>query len=429
MKYLQNTLLAVGIAFCAQNVAATPYCENVEQKDALPSKYQKRAPFLSDAASGWIIGADQLKTDYVSDAEVRGLWARIAARFEEAGTQLVVLAPPPRPLFTPEETLNKLGVSQIIDPTQLQRLFSKYIADLNAAGIVAPDLSRHATTSNASGFYFQRDTHWTPFGAYLSAAQLAENLGLPTKPAPEFDLDFSEKGSLSSVVAAVCDSRPVAETTKRADYPSTGTLLGGASQKRVALVGTSFSDRHQRDSYQVADALSYVLDADVVNASHTGSGMNGAMLAFLADQSVDLGSFETVIWENPYTTPMTNADGLRAVLGELEKRQSKRARDVFTGLLDGDWQNIREPLDSSQSPAVELSLPGLTVGRIAVELIAGDKKYKVDLRKSERIPTPQRSDDWVFALDQLPHTKFDRLKVKILSGQSVEDATVRFLQR
>ncbi len=413
MKRVFHSIAVLALATC-QTAWAAPYCADLMAVDTLPKSYQKRGPFYFDTQSSWIVGADQLDQDFALGAEATFLLREIAKAFERAGTQLVVLSAPPRPLFAPAEVLAASGAPATYAPQDAAAAFGAYIAALNTAGIPAPDLSQFAEMERAGDFYFQRDTHWTPFGAYLSARQLAETLAVSMPSAPPFTGSLTEKGSLSAVVEKTCGTRPAPETVAAPIYTKTGALLGASDKGQVALVGTSFSDRYKRDAYQVADALSYVLDKDVVNVSLTGGGLTGAMVAFLSDSALDLSVFDYVVWETPYTAPLTNAAALRQVLGHLQEQASSTSSELATFDIGAKWENLRIGFDASEFATLSLTLPGVQVGQVSIELIskAGDKqRYK--LTKSARVPAKHRDDTWVLALTGLPEPNIERLKIKV----------------
>ena len=98
---IPRAALALAVTLCATCVQSSPFCAELADVSALPSKYQKKGPFYSDTASGWIIGRDQLTADYTLTEETRALLRRVAEGFAAKGAELLILSPPPRPLFAP----------------------------------------------------------------------------------------------------------------------------------------------------------------------------------------------------------------------------------------------------------------------------------------------------------------------------------------
>lgn len=432
-KMLTASALAASLALPSP-ILADAYCDTLSQVEQLPKKYQKRGPFYSDATSGWIVGADQLKSTFTVSDEARLLWQSIAAEFEAQGTELVVLAAPPRPLFVPDAALQAIGVPEGFDREAMARAFSDYIAALNDAGLVAPDLSILARDAAADDFYFRRDTHWTPQGAALSAAALnAAIAGIPPAApldGPSFSADYSEKGSLSTVVEKVCGSRPAAEVVPAPVFASAGdvdALLSEApAGPGVALVGTSFSDRYQRDAYQVSGAIAHALGAEVRNYSVSGGGLTAAMSGFLATGGLTEEHYQTVVWESPYTSPLTQTDGLRQILGELRVARGAKPVNRISHSIGDEWVSIGHAFSTSDHKILEINVPGHTSGTLIVELVAPDgEKTRVKLVKSDRLPQEKRNTRWTMALDGLAFEQIGRIKLR-LKGQDDAKANLSF---
>ena len=426
---LATTIAAVGMLTPAQ---AKPYCAALISPDSLPKKYAKRGPFHSDQASGWIIGQDQLKPKFDVTDETRLLWGEIRDAFAGYGVTLSVLAAPPRPLFVPAQDLAAMG----LNPDQIHRdlatPFAAYIAGLNDLGLKAPDLSQLA---DDPAFYFKRDTHWTPQGAARAATLLAQTLTGQKEAALmsdiRFDEAYEEKGSLSAVVEKSCGARPAKERVIAATYTQAGQasdLLSDAPAATIALVGTSFSDRYQRDAYQVADALSHALGEGVDNYSLTGGGLVGAMLSFVESGGLSNGQYTHVIWESPYTAPLTDVHGLRQVLGALHRASDPKAKPMGKAAVSDKWTTLKKGFDARQHGALLVNLPGQTTGKMVVELISDNgTKQRVKLIKSDRIPADRRSDHWTVALAGLGDPNIARIKLRLVGEKTAKNAQVSLM--
>lgn len=410
--------LTFGAAVAAAPVAiGQEFCADLSDVGQLPKKYQKRGPFHSDAQSGWIVGADQLKSRKAMDDEASALLSEIARIFQSKGITLTALVAPPRPLFAP---LNALPQDFEADATARQ--FSGYIDAVNQAGVMAPDLSHILKTGAAKEFYFLRDTHWTPKGAALAATELAKTvLGAQANANFEsipFSQSYSEKGSLSTVAEKTCGTRPAAEVVPAPDFTKSGdanALLGASDDQTIALVGTSFSNRYDRDAYQVADAVSHAFDADVENFSVTGGGLVGAMEAFIRSGALDSGRYHTVVWEAPYTAPLSNISGLRQVLGALQNAGEKE--HVASQALKASWEPIKKRFATGTFQGLEIHTPGLTEGKLELELFSDDgEKERFKLVKSDRVAAEHQSDVWTVSLAHLSMKEVSRLKIKIKGG-------------
>lgn len=423
-----SLLSAAAIALMATVADAAPYCDAMNSKDTLPSKYQKRGPFYSDAASGWIIGDDQMRGKFKLSDEARALWSDIRAEFAAQGVTLTVMAAPPRPLFASADVLAAMGKADY-DVDAAAAAFRDYIAGLNEAGIAAPDLLSAASAAERP-YYFQRDTHWTPYGAALSAKALAEAIGLTADAAtPDYSATYDEKGSLSMVAKAACGSRPAPETVAAPDYAKAGgasALLGDVTGPALALVGTSFSDRYQRDAYRVADAVAHYTGASVENFSVSGGGVTAAMEAFI--RSGRMAEFDTVVWEAPYTEPLTNISALRQILGALISQRNSGDADEQVVELGGDWISVSPKIELANSQAIEVQIAGVETGQLDVELYDADnKKTRIKLRKSDRVNAVLRSDIWTVALGGIDPAAIARIKFRLKGASKGTVASLRAL--
>ncbi|MEM8578677.1 MAG: hypothetical protein AAGF60_12570 [Pseudomonadota bacterium] len=417
---MKSTLYAALLALLTPlGAAAFPYCAALQSADTVPKKHAKRAPFLADNAGQWIIGQDQLKNAFEVTNEASVLLRAIGAAFRAQGSTLVVLPAPPRPLFVPDPLLAEMGLSRAELDAGIGSAFSGYVAALNATGIPAVDLSSFATGPARDGFYFTRDTHWTPEGAARAVAELAQLLRPDAAPdLPPFEGRFTERGSLSDVVVEVCGTQPAPEIVPAPVYAQAagaGALLGTTDGPRAALVGTSFSDRYQRDAYQVADAIAHMLDASVANYSLTGGGPTGAMLAFIESGALGAGGYEVVVWESPYTTPLNSVDGLRQVLGALHAATPAGPAEVAE--VGDAWAELPLAFDAASFTALSIEMPGVTEGKLWAELIAEDgTRQRYRMVKSKRVPAERRSPTWRLALDGLAAPQITRVKLRLQGG-------------
>ncbi|MEO0390243.1 MAG: hypothetical protein AAF218_04805 [Pseudomonadota bacterium] len=413
---------------------SAPYCTALTSPDTVPKAHIKRAPFLSDTVSGWILGQDQLKNAFEVTDEVRLLWQAISHEFAERGADLVVLSAPPRPLFVPEEDLRRMGhdLGHIRDT--LGAAYTNYISGLNAEGIPAPDLSSLARSDARGEYYFLRDTHWTPRGAAASVAALhAAATDEDTPQGPEFLRHFEEPGSLSKVVAEICGTHPAPERVSAPDYHTRGgadALFGDAEGRtRIALVGTSFSNRYQHDAYQVGDAIAHYFDADVSNYALAGGGPTGAMIAFIESGALDAGAYGHVIWESPYTVPLVDTDSLRHVLGALTAHRVQDAVPGQTAPVSDVWTSVPLAFDAAEFVSLSVQTPGTTAGRLVVEMIADDgERHRIRLFKSDRLPPDLRTETWTLALDGLSSARIARVKLRLMGVDTPQPASVHMLR-
>jgi len=314
------------------------YCDDLRDAATLERKYARIAPIHSSRETGWIIANDQLRDDYGAKKVAIDLLSEIVGEFGKRGITLAIMVAPPRPIVAGEAVVEAtLAGEGDYDVDAASASFRGLIDDVRETGAIAPDLLGVATADEAvrEGYYFRRDTHWTPFGAAVSSFALAEAVYaarpdlLDAAPAA-FDAvaadpaGVEERGSLADVVREVCGVDPAREVVPTFDF-GTDTGLGlldePAQSGRLALVGTSFSNRYGRDTYRVADALAAATGKEVDNYSVSGGGLIGAIESYVTSGEIDTGRHDLVVWEMPYTFSF-KVSSLRQLLGALEARSA-----------------------------------------------------------------------------------------------------------
>jgi hypothetical protein len=326
---------AVTVAAAA---AAAPYCDRLLDPQAMPEKYASLAPVYASADTGWIFASNQLRQSFKIKDKPKEMLEEILTTLEGQGVKVAILVAPPRPVVAGQGILRKtMGEAAAdYDTAKALRSFQDMLADLRATGAIVPDLSALALGDPdlRRRFYFRRDTHWTPTGAAESAALLATQV---SDAAPELVMAegpsilgwkgrIEERGSLADLVRKSCDIKLPVEKTPTAVFATPESvaqgLLGDSpaeeqSGKRIALVGTSFSDRYKRDHYRVADALAAAFGRDVDNYSVSGGGLHRGMQGFVKSGGLAGGDYDLLVWEFPYTQNLNSTKRLGAVLKAL----------------------------------------------------------------------------------------------------------------
>ena len=438
MKPFLTSTTVVAVACFATATTAAPMCAELLLVDQLESKYQRLAPIHSDTATGWIFTNDQMSEDYTLKSEARHLMAEIVHEFDRRGIELALLIAPPRPLVAGEEVVREtLGANGDFDAVAATESYEKMMAQLAETGAVVPNLLPTAQELTVTQpYYFQRDTHWTPAGAAISALEMAAALGAA---GPEFVLSdvassdtYEEGGSLSSIVASICGIENDGEQVATMDYSSVMDarglgLLDDVSDDTLALIGTSFSDRNKRDQYQVADALAAATGAEVFNYSVSGGGMIGPMEAFVLSGDLDSAGHSTVIWEFPYTQSPNATSQLRQLLGALRASSAGLSKPVPLALSTSN----EAVLDFAGQP-LETDLIRIVVDTTAlfrldlVVAFESGKTKTIKLRRKNRIPEERRTMDWFADLRGWDHGGITEITAKFERDVDLNDVSFSY---
>lgn len=406
MSFFTRLAATALFIFPTTNALAEQYCDAFNDPTSLAKKYARLVP-MSDQNTGWIFTKDQLNQDYVlKDANVR-LLKSIAEEFQKIDTKFAIVMAPPRPLDAGEDIVSKTVNGAIgYDLTATMQTFSAMIQQVNNIGITMPDLSALVTTQkdDTHKYFFKRDTHWTPFGAAQSVQALASSLGLSEKAMPPIlENGYEERGSLSEMSRIVCDADIEPEVVAAIDYPSSemGLLDDIPSDFKVALAGSSYSDRYKRDTYRVADAIAYFLSADVENISVSGGGAIGAIEGMISSGKLRNGDYDLVVWELPYTEGLNNESALRQLLGALRNQRPAGIKQHQVAV--GQTLN----LEGKIAPSDVLNVKNITdQERVTLKIqFTNRKPKKVRLVRKSRVPQDLRSGAWSVSLAGLPNVK------------------------
>jgi hypothetical protein len=424
----------------ASPFAANAYCTEFRSIEALPAKYHRIAPLYGSDQTGWIFASNQFEDRFELDATALSLLGDIAGIFARHETPLAIMMPPSRPVIAGEPALEATSGGEIdFDIGRASASFSRMVDMVNRTGVIMPDLQAIVLNDARlrDAFYFKRDTHWTPVGAAASAIILSRAVA-QRHPAlfpdagsvrPTFgDVAeiLEEPGSLSKVAEEVCGSAPDPEFVKVPFYPSSGgSLFGDApARQRIALLGTSFSNAHQRDAYRVGEATAGAFQADVENYSVSGGGMIAPVEVFVLAGGLGGTDADLVIWEVPFNDAFGSHDGFRQVKGALL-------------LPEATPVGAKQALDASgrvalpQAPIGDLlvvTTPHGTPDGITVELTFADgTETSTTLRRRGHFPADWRLEQAATSLSDLMSKDIVQILVVYDPDETGPSATVQFL--
>ncbi|HEX5055775.1 MAG TPA: alginate O-acetyltransferase [Gammaproteobacteria bacterium] len=213
-----------------------------------------------------------------------------------------------------------------------------------AAGrqLIAPDLCkamRRALVDRPEGtqLFLKTDTHWTPEGAAVAAAAIAEEIAkqgvLPPEGAVRFRtemvstrvyqgdlLNYLPLGPFSDWFGPAADELKV-YVTRRAEESITSEGLFSDNGADVVLVGSSYS---ANSLWNFTGALEQALSREVVNYATEGKGPVLPMLEYLVSDDFSAKPPRLVIWEFPerylpVVYPYPNGKYTELLAGAIDK--------------------------------------------------------------------------------------------------------------
>jgi len=313
---------------------------------------------FNEGRPGVILGKDQwLYTDEEFDAVANGeqneadnlaIIEGVRDTLKKQGTQLVLAIVPAKTRLYPEH----IGDTK---PSALHTdLYQQFHAQMNQAGIIAPDLLAPLQGAKDKGQVFLRtDTHWTPMGAEVVAQQLSEAISQKTPLSGDPQTFVTEAKSSEPYKGDLTNFLPLDplfsnllpkpdDLQQRSTNPAQtegdgGDALFADNAVAVGLVGTSYS---ANPNWNFAGALKQALHSDVVNYAEDGHGPILPMLKYLQTDAFKSSPPQVLIWEFPERYLPAHND-----LTEFDPQwiaELKKARDP--------QQNLAQNANQSESP-------------------------------------------------------------------------------
>jgi alginate O-acetyltransferase complex protein AlgJ len=279
--------------------------------------FNEGRPGVQIGEQGWLYSDEEFKPEVDGPQQVRDNLALIKGVRDELAQHNVLL------LMAIVPSKSRLYPEFVGDnPTSSLRqgLYQRFLKDVRAADIAAPDLLGTLQAGKASGAMFLRtDTHWTPQGADRVARQLSRTLkraitlaGEPqafttqASPATPYNGDLTRFLPLEPLFGHLLpppDQLRRSETHAAQPQDNAAALLGDV-ELPVALVGTSYS---ANPMWNFAGALRQHLQRDLSNHAEDGQGPIVPMLKYLQSDELRNTPPQLVIWEFPERyLPMAN---------------------------------------------------------------------------------------------------------------------------
>ena len=217
---------------------------------------------------------------------------------------------PPRGILAGAKLPEDSDLAKGYDQAAAKASFREMVLKLNAAGVLAADVS---DSKAGPAFFNHADQHWTTKGAQEMAqavAALVKQPGVWSDKVPNevFETrtgaEETYDGRFGEPIKDLCDMKPLPEKDVTVTTFSTGgsdgenALFGDKAAPEVVLVGTSNSKRDEFNS-NFAGYLQEYLSADVLNAAISGGGMDDSMVAYLDSDAFKAHAPAYVIWEIP----------------------------------------------------------------------------------------------------------------------------------
>jgi len=279
--------------------------------------FNEGRPGVQIGQQGWLYSSEEFKAEVDGDQQVRESLALIKGVRNELAqhdVQLLLAIVPSKSRLYPE------FVGDHPTSALRQELYQRFLNEMRAADIAAPDLLSALQAGKANGDMFLRtDTHWTPEGADLVAQQLSNALKGSIRLAGEPQLFVTQASPATPYSGDLTRFLPLEplfdyllpppdqlrrSETQAAEQTAGADALFSDSEMPVALVGTSYS---ANPAWNFAGALRQHLQRDLSNHAEDGQGPLVPMLKYLQSDELQDAPPQLVIWEFPERyLPMAN---------------------------------------------------------------------------------------------------------------------------
>ena len=391
LLFVVLTLAAVGTPFAY--AGPQPRLCAASQEAALRPVWQGEA--------GWLFGPPDLITDLELPATALPYLERLAAALRAKGILPVALIVPTRGSVA----YAHMGTNPAMagyDPAAAAQGYRSFLAQLRAAGFIAPDLltvARH----EGDAFFFKRDHHWRPVAAKAVARKVAATLSAQLEPLPKTLFVTSRRppqtqlGTLQKEARARCPDfkRPRERVAQFGTRPqNTGKGVGAALftpvVPAIVLVGTSNSQRGEnRPDFNFAGFLRQFLGLEVLDVAFPGAGVYGSLGAYLRSSEYRTAPPKILLWETLYMSwqrraslPAEQRQILPSVYGAcsrpLVERRLKKLYEGRSALLS--------ELELPENGYLRLKLSDRSVVKFGLELHYASYQARVAVNRTTRVP-------------------------------------------
>lgn len=359
-----------------------------------------------DKSSGWIIPRIDVNTKSEPATESFWLLGLINDAIVQRGGKLVIVHPPKRGMFIPDDVYNM--AREVLTGTTKQDQLDAYnirIEQLKQTGAIVPNLySRFEDMENP---YFQIDHHWRPATASLVAFDVWNALldeGVLRFPSGEGGYEFgpqasaSRSGTYAKAINAECpDLLPelvytytptLKKTAENLDQAE--SLFGDApvDDFKVTLLGTSFSA--EISNFQFYGALSYFFQAPVENLSVAGGGIPASFeILQTLPEALDA---DLVVWEIAPNHFPKASEKFRDAAAEVLGGCSNDIEPHMMSVPQGQWSDW--VATETQSTLVEFDTHEYFAGKLLVEASFGDRIESFNVEKVQQTPKEFRTSVW-----------------------------------
>jgi alginate biosynthesis protein AlgX len=289
---------------------AQAFCPKIYNEQSYRGGDLDHYAMLIPGKGGWIFRTkNDFRSDWKNSNQTINYLRDLQEAFKKKNADLVIVMPPVRGLVHFDEMLSEYKKKfSLENPETLWNDYESSIKILKGRGVHMVGLNAKDVTDN---FFYQRNHHWSPEGARITAKKVAEYvMQLPSyKAVPKTryatqqkstkDYDSSFEKAFKTICGTKIPPEPVAvyETTPVSVGSNETAILGEAKEPRIVLLGTSNSTESSSANFE--GFLKEYLSADILNLSYMGAGIDTSIMSYINSDHFKNSKPKIVIWEVP----------------------------------------------------------------------------------------------------------------------------------
>lgn len=318
-KIISVSLAALALTFAPLSIseAKTYGCDALNELETYSNK--KSFEKIVNGKGEWFF---RTKTDFKEKFELNSAgkkrFQRLKALLDKNDIELILALIPTRGIIHVDQ-----AISDDFDFERAKAQYLKAAQQIEDQGIpVVTAFDGEPLTDK--DYFYQRDHHWTPFGAeHMAKAVAAEVKAMPSykkiKKASfktSVEGEYDQEGTYAKFIADKCKQDVPPQKIPSYKTFSEGEaddLFGDVSEPEIVLIGTSNST-HFASHANFDGFLRQHIGADVANKSISGGGGDSAMYKVFLDEKVRVNMPKVIVWEVPVYQDLDSGPFFRQVL-------------------------------------------------------------------------------------------------------------------
>ncbi len=400
------------------------FCEAMADESLYDQRGYQSYKMLLPGKDGWIFRSESdLTTDFsFTRAGIENI-KKLRDALKARGMDLVILLTPAKGLMHADMLREEDAVRFGLDnPARVWANYNTVVRRLRDEGLHVVSLP---PVKENEPFFYKRDHHWNSYGAKTAAMAVAEYIrtmpGYRDAEKVGWQTDdlgpYEFEGVSRKVFSDLCGTRQPPETirifnTVRTDMAQeAGALFGEMENPEIVLLGTSNSTPEPSFA-NFHGFLREALEADVINMSVSGGGLDTAMISYLNSGYFKGKPAKIAIWEVPGYYDISSRhsffrQAIPAAYGDCEgnavaERKGVEIRDNSIIILD----RLGDKKISGEKYYLYVKFDRPVRKYLTFDLLYRKDREKIRIRREERYPP---DGEYYLSFNQAKKSEIDKI--------------------